>query len=142
LCFYFIPKGDRIMQGTKDKIERFGQNAGKNAEKAAETVKDTASGAFGAVKETFQDVTGAAADMASKAAGQVRDNAKEFFGSAEDFAANAARNVQDAASGAAGKLGDWGGDVAGIIRRNPIPAIFVAIGIGYLTALACRSDRS
>jgi len=130
------------MHGVKDKVERFGQNAGGQAEKAGEKAKDAASGVVGTVKETFQDVTGAAADMANKAAGQVRDTAKEWMGSAEDVAMNAAKNVQSAASCAANKVGDWGEDVAGIIRRNPIPAVFVALGVGFLAATAFRRDSS
>jgi len=33
---------------------------------------------------------------------------------------SAAKNVREAAGYAADKVGDWGGEFAGLIRRNPI----------------------
>jgi len=48
----------------------------------------------------------------------------------------------DAAGFAADTVGDWSGELAGLIRRNPIPAACIAIGIGYLAAMACRRDSA
>jgi ElaB/YqjD/DUF883 family membrane-anchored ribosome-binding protein len=130
------------MQGTKEKAERFAQSASDTASKVGDQAKESASNMLGAVKDTVQNVTSGAADMASKAAGQVRDTAKEWVGNAEDVAKNAARNVRDAAGFAADTVGDWGGEFAGLIRRNPIPAALIAVGIGYLAAMACRRDSA
>jgi len=130
------------MHGAKENVERFGQAAGGQGEKAAGKAKETASSVLGAVKETIEDVTGGAVDMANKAAGQVRDTASEWIGSAEDVAMNAAKTVQHAAGDVAGKAADWSAEVAGIIRRNPISAACIALGIGFLAAIASRRDSS
>jgi ElaB/YqjD/DUF883 family membrane-anchored ribosome-binding protein len=119
------------MHGTKEKGERFGQTASEQASKTVENAKETAAG-----------VLGGAADMANKAAGQVCDTAKEWIGSAEDVAANAAESVKHAANSAFEKAGDMGGEVTRLIRRNPIPAAFVALGIGYLAGMMCHRDSS
>jgi len=130
------------MHGTKEKSERFGQSASDMASKAADQAKETGSNVLGAVKDTVQNVTSSAADMANKAAGQFRDTAKEWAGSAEDAAMSAANNVRQAAGYAADKVGDWGGEFSSVIRRNPIPAAFIALGVGYLLAMACRRDSA
>jgi len=36
-------------------------------------------------------------------------------------------------------LGDMGQEITSMIRRNPIPALLVGIGIGFLLARATRS---
>lgn len=33
-------------------------------------------------------------------------------------------------------------DVTGLIKRNPIPALFIGIGVGFLLARACTPSRS
>jgi len=37
-------------------------------------------------------------------------------------------------------LSGIGDDLAGLIKRNPIPAVLIGIGIGYL--IACSTSRS
>jgi len=36
-------------------------------------------------------------------------------------------------------MGDMAGDLGDLIKRNPIPAILVALGLGFLCARAMRS---
>jgi len=130
------------MQGTKDKAERFTQSASDMGNKGVDQAKDTAANVYGTVKDSVQNVTSGAADMANRAASQIRDTAKEWVGSAEDAATYAAKNVRQAADYATDKFADWGGEFTGLIRRNPIPAAFIALGLGYLCAMACRRDHA
>jgi len=72
-------------------------------------------------------------------AGQVREHSPNsgVLGSAGDRVAEglegAGRYLED--KGLAG-MSD---DLAGVIKRNPIPAVLIGIGIGYLIACSTRS---
>ena len=130
------------MPELKDKMEHLGNTARHEAGKMADKAKDTASSVVGAVKDTFNDVASGAANMAGKAASQVRDTAKEWYGAAEECASNAADNVRRVAGDAVDKAGEVGDEVTGFIRRNPIPCVLAAMGIGFLAAVALRRNTS
>jgi hypothetical protein len=116
------------------------------ARTAVETARDTATG----VMDRAKDVAGNVADRAKDVAGNVAESAR-------DWAAGAVGAVKD--SEVVNKAGDYvseawetgsryfqehnfkdmADDVAGVIRRNPIPALLVGIGLGFILARSLRS---
>jgi ElaB/YqjD/DUF883 family membrane-anchored ribosome-binding protein len=88
--------------------------------------------AASAVKEKAKDLASSASDMA----GNLRDTARDWASSAADKAQHAwestrsgasdlASNVADRASNAVDSLGD-------VIRRNPVPSLLIALGVGFM----------
>jgi ElaB/YqjD/DUF883 family membrane-anchored ribosome-binding protein len=130
------------MPELKDKMENLGSTARHEAGKMGDKAKDTASNVVGAVKDTFQNVAGNAADMANKAASQVRDTAKEWYGAAEECATNAGENVRRMAGDVGERAGEVGDEMTRFIRRNPVPCVLAAVGIGFLAAIALRRSSS
>ena len=91
----------------------------------ADTARDWASTAG----QKASDAAGAVSSGAASLAGTVRENlpGSEYVADAIEsgtryFQENSFRDMAD--------------DVAGIIRRNPIPALLVGVGIGFLLARA------
>jgi hypothetical protein len=133
-----------------------------------EKAKDTASGAMDKMKEGASNVMDKAKDVASQA-GQTIGNVASTVGHKADDAAGsvgagmhslgekvrekgpdsgmlgkATRAVGDALESGGRyleeqKLSGMAGDVTDLIRRNPIPALLVGIGFGFLLARTLRS---
>jgi hypothetical protein len=98
-----------------------------------------------------------ARDVAGNVADKARDVAGNVMSSARDMASGAVGTVTD--SDVVNKAGeyvseawesgsryfqehnfkDMADDVAGVIRRNPIPALLVGIGLGFVLARSMRS---
>jgi ElaB/YqjD/DUF883 family membrane-anchored ribosome-binding protein len=72
-------------------------------------------------------------------AGSVRDKAPEsgMLGQASDYVADTleqtGRYIQDK------NLSGMMDDMTGLIRRNPIPAVLIGLGVGFLLGRALRS---
>jgi len=130
------------MPDLKDKMDHLGSTTRHEASKVAGQAKDAAGNIIGAVKDTFQDVAGNAANMANKAAGQVRETAKEWYGAAEECATHTAENVRRVAGDAVERAGEAGDELTTFIKRNPIPSVLAAVGIGFLAAIALRRSMS
>jgi gas vesicle protein len=119
-------------------------------------------------RETAGNVADKAREVASSVAGQAKDLASNLGERASEATTNVGSGMQSlagtirdkaphegvmgqAASSVAGALESSGRylqeeglsgmsrDVTDLIRRNPIPAMLVGIGIGYLIARATRS---
>ena len=133
-----------------------------------ERAKDAAGSATDKVKEAASHV-GQAASNAASAAGQAAGNVASTIGhKAEDATAAAGRGMQSvgekirekgpesgilgtAADKVAGGLESAGKyleeknlsgmaeDITGMIRRNPIPALLIGVGLGFLLARTLRS---
>jgi len=129
--------------------------------------KDAAAGAMDKAK----DMAGTAKDMASTAVDKARDMASGMGRKAEDATHAAGRGMESlagtvrdslpqegmfgsVASSVAGGLESSGkyleqeglqgiaDDVTNMIRRNPIPALVLGIGLGFLLARLTTSSRS
>jgi uncharacterized protein YjbJ (UPF0337 family) len=74
-------------------------------------------------------VTSAAQDVASR----VAETAGTAAGKAQEMAGAAATAVTDTVAGA-GTYVQEQGDLAGLIRRYPIPALLIGLGIGFVLA--------
>jgi len=130
------------------------QNAGGNvadkardvARTAVETARDTATG----VADRARDLAGNVADKARDVAGTVAETTRDWASGA--VGAVAESDVVNKASEYASEAWETGSryfqehnfkdmaeDVAGVIRRNPIPAMLVGIGLGFILARSLRS---
>ncbi len=152
--------GQHNFPGTSSPGRDIGRQAQETAASVAEKTKETASG----VGERIRDAASSVQDMARKAgdaasnvgqrageavssvggqmrnlAGTIRQNAPS-----EGIMGSAASTVADSLE-AGGKyleeetLGSLGREATELIRRYPLQAVLVGIGIGFLMARATRS---
>lgn len=113
---------------------------------AVESARDTATG----VMDRARDVVGTVVDKTRDAASTVADTARDWatgaVGAVKD--SDAVHKATDAVHEAwetgsqyihDHNFKDMADDVAGVIRRNPIPALLVGIGLGFVLARSLRS---
>jgi hypothetical protein len=120
------------------------------AQEAAGTAVDKAKQAAGAVAEKAKDVASAVGEKADSAVSSVGSGMQSLAGTLRDKAPSGGV-LGGAASGVAGALESSGQyleeqglsgmaeDVTNLIRRNPIPAVLIGIGLGFLLARLTRS---
>lgn len=130
------------MAEIKEKVDHMGNAIREQAGKTADKAKSAVGNQFNAAKDAIHDATSGAADMATKAAEKVSETAKEWMGAAEDTAKNATKSVQSVATDAAETVGDFSQELVQVIRRNPIPAVVAALGIGFVMAMVLRRGSS
>lgn len=128
------------------------------AHQTADKAKDAAGGMMDKAKDVASTVAGAAGSAASWA-GQRAEDAASGVGSGmkslgdtirekgpqSGFLGSATGTVGDTLSNAGSYLQDKGfsgigGDLTDLIRRNPVPAMLVGVGLGFL--LARMTSRS
>src|SRR5262249_4786584 len=96
---------------------------GQSAAGVAEKAKETGSQAIEKAKDMGSQVLEKAKDYASSAA----EKASETYEAGRHYVTERGiRGMTD--------------DVAEVIRRNPLPAVLVGLGIGFLLARALRED--
>jgi len=141
--------GASTMDKAKDMASDF-------ADKAKDVAKDAAHGVRDMAKDAAHNVRDMAKDAASTAEKKT-DSALHSVGSSMEDLAGTIREkgphegVLGSASDRLAKTLESGGhylqeegiasmaeDVTNLIRRNPVPALFVGIGLGYLLARATR----
>jgi hypothetical protein len=138
-------------QDLKNKAQSFAEHAADKAKDVASTVADRAQDAASAVRDKASDLASAAGHRAEHAtaaagsglqslAGTLRDTGPRegMLGSAKSAAADALERTgryveQEGLSGMAGDLSE-------LVRKNPLPALLIGVGFGYLLArLTSRS---
>jgi hypothetical protein len=107
----------RAASTAMDKAQELAQNAGRRAEDATAALGERVQSAAGALRER-----GPQEGMLGSATGTVADSLDQ-----------AGRYIQD--EGLAGMAED----LTELIRRNPIPAMLIGVGIGFLLAKVMRS---
>lgn len=137
------------------------QQAGDKAKDAAGTVGDKAREAAGGAYDKLKDAAGHVGDAASSAAGAVGRQAEDLTeraGSGMQSLAGAVRDqgpqggmLGQATRGVAGAMEQAGkyiedknlsgmaDDLTGLIKNNPIPALLLGVGVGFLLGRAIRS---
>jgi hypothetical protein len=120
-------------------------NVENAAKQAGESIQETASTAMGKAQELassggkrMDEATSALGERVQSAAGALRER-----GPREGMLGSATGAVADRLDTAGRYLQEEGlvgmaEDVTELIRRNPIPAMFVGIGIGFLLAKVLR----
>jgi len=133
-----------------DKAKDAMHDTADKAKSLAEKVADGARAAAGTVVDKAKDVanaTGRMADNATAAVGtgveSVGNKVREY-GPKEGFMGTAASKVAETIEGAGRylqdeKLSGMFDDFTGLIKRNPLPAVLIGIGLGFLLARATSS---
>jgi len=143
---------------TKDAMHNVADKAKDAAHNVADKAKDTAH----SVVDTARDAASHAGQAVSGAASTVGKKAEEWTADAGHKVSSLADTVRHQGPGGSGMLGkanealaegldSAGGymsdknlsgmmsDVTDLIKRNPIPALLVGLGIGYLLGKSLRS---
>jgi len=134
------------------------QNAKDAASNMADKTKDMASTAMDKTREVASNVADKGKDMASRV-GQKADDMAGRAGSALETAAGSVRDhgpqsgmlgtatsrVADAVENTGRYLREEGvtglaEDLTDMVRRNPIPALLLGLGVGFLLARALSSN--
>jgi ElaB/YqjD/DUF883 family membrane-anchored ribosome-binding protein len=122
--------------------EGFGQAADKAREaagQAGEALRDTASATGQAVANKAEQATAAVGSGMHNLADTVRQHTPEsgMLGSASRSVADTldttGRYIEDR------NLSGMMEDLTGLVRRNPIPAVLIGLGVGFLLGRALRS---
>ena len=122
-----------------DKAKDMGSNLADKAKDLGSNLADKAKEFGTAAGHKAEDAVGAVGSGMESLAGTMRDKLPNegYLGSASSAVAGALEQGghylrEEGLSGMAD-------DLTGLIRRNPIPAVLVGIGVGYLLACATRS---
>lgn len=133
------------MAEVRDRIEGAAGSAKGMTENAAtmteavvgaprETIRDDPSGVVANAMQTVQDM----AEGASNLVGNAKETAQEWASSIGDAAVQAKDTAQFVASATSEKISDLGSGLATLIRRYPVPALLLGIGVGYIVARMVR----
>jgi hypothetical protein len=136
------------MANTTNTKQRDEGAAGK-AQETASNVMDKAKQAAGAVADKAKDVASTVGDKAESAVSSVGSGMQSLAGTIREKGPHGGV-LGGATSGVAGALDSSGRyleeqglsgmaeDLTNLIRRNPIPAMLVGIGLGFLLARMTR----
>jgi len=133
----------KTAQEMADKAKQIGDRAKDTAAHVVDTAKDVASNVLDKTKETAsafgqkaQDATHAVGRGMEALAGTVRQNLPHN-GAAGAAASSVASGLESGGQYLEKEgLQGIGEDVLNLIRRNPLPALIVGIGLGYILARA------
>lgn len=145
---------DRAKDATNtaaDKASDFASHAADKASNLASQAADKASSMASQVADKASDYASRAGEKIENAASSVGTGMKNLAGTVRDNTPNsgylgtASDRVADTLEAGGKYLEDKGfsgmaDDMAGLIKRNPIPAVLIGIGLGYL--IACTTRRS
>jgi len=155
-------------QGARDAVGAAADRTQATASSVADKAKDVASSAADKAKDLASSAAHTARDMASSAADKARDLASSAGRKADDAVSSVGTGMGSAAdslrshapqSGMLGSaastvadamestgryleregLSGMADDFTGMIKRNPIPAMLVAVAVGFLISRATRS---
>jgi len=121
-----------------NEANQFVNKAKETATDAMDKVKQTAS-AFGETAgKKASDVTNAVSDGMKNLSGKIRESMPS-----EGYLGQASRTVADTLEGGSKYLQTEGlagmaDDVGNVIKRNPLPAVLVGIGLGFLIGRTLR----
>jgi len=126
-------------QATMEKAKDFVSQVGDKAREAASSVGEMASNAASNVGKKAEDLTSSAGSSLRQAGESLSHAAPSggMFGGAAQTVAQGlkqgGRYLEDAG------LSGISEDVTNVIRRNPIPAVMIGIGLGFLLGRVLRS---
>ena len=122
-----------------DKAHDVASNIGERAQNLAAGAQQMAGNVASNIGQKAEDATSAVGGGMKNLAGQVREHGPRegMFGGATSAVADTlergGRYLQEEG------LSGIGEDLTALIRRNPIPALLVGIGVGFLLARATSS---
>jgi len=121
-------------QNQRKSFEETTKKVGDKVKDAAGAVAEKAEGAASFIGQKADDAAGAVGGRMQSAAGSLRKSGPQegMFGNASSALANTLENygreLQEHG------LTGMADDVTNMIRRHPVPAIFIGIGVGFLFA--------
>lgn len=149
------------LRNVGDKAGEIAKNVGDKAGDMARHAAEEAKGLVGAATEKASEAAsfvGHKAGDAAKFIGEKADSATDALGSSMEQLGHTIRDKspKDGIIGQTGQavastlesggryleehnLQQMGDDITGMIRRHPVPALLIGIGIGFLVARATRS---
>jgi hypothetical protein len=143
------PLQSGLPQSVSEKARGVGQAAsdlassvGQKASDVASNVGKKASDAAATVGEKAADATSAVGHGMKSLAGSIREKTPEsgmiggVTGAVADTLESGGRYLEER------QLSGMAEDVTDIIRRHPVPAILIGIGLGFLVARLTMSSRS
>jgi ElaB/YqjD/DUF883 family membrane-anchored ribosome-binding protein len=137
----FFSKGERIMADSNDirsSVESAASQAGEKVQQATSAAMSKAQELAGTASKKVDEATAALGERVKSAGSTIRERGPRegMLGSATGAVADSlehtGRYIQEE-----GILG-MAEDITELIRRNPIPAMLVGVGIGFLLAKLTR----
>ena len=130
---------NQAVDKAKEAASHTGEAISQAASSAASTAAQAASTAAHAVGQKAEDATAAVGSGMQTLADKVRDQ-----GPHQGTLGSATRTVADTLDQAGHYIEDKNlsgmmDDVTGLIKRNPLPAVLIGIGIGFLIGRTLRS---
>jgi len=135
---------DRKNEGSENQGNQGNQGTSlmDQARSAAENVKDKAKQAGEFVRDRAESALSGAGSGMQSLAGTIRDRGPQsgILGSATAGVAGALDNTGRYLDEHG--VGDMVGDLTTMIRNNPVPAVLIGIGLGFLLARLTTTSRS
>lgn len=120
-----VTETEETAEGLRAKAEQLASTVKDKASQLGTTMSDKANAAVTTMGEKMADLGHSLRDRAPNALAPYADRAASGLERAGQY-------LQE------GDLGDFVDDVAGIIRRHPIPAMLTGVAIGFLVARNSR----
>jgi hypothetical protein len=132
-------EGEHAASGMTERMKEAGSSARDTAKDTASSVADTMGEWASSAGEKVEGAVSAMGSGMKSLGGTIRENAPH-----EGMLASAASTLASTLESGGRYLQKEGlggacHELAGVIRRNPIPAMFIGIGLGFLLARATRS---
>jgi len=128
-----------MAQATMEKAKDFASQVGDKARDAASSVGDMVSNAASNVGKRAEDLTSSAGSslrQMGESLSQTVPQGGMFGGAAQAVASGLKQGGRYLEEEGLSGIGD---DVTNVIRRNPIPAVMIGIGLGFLLGRVLRS---
>jgi len=131
-----------VGQAASNLASSVGHSVSQKAGDVAHNVSQRAGDVAHNVGQRAEDATSALGSGISSLAGTVRDSAPQsgMLGTAGRQVADTMENVGHYVSDK--NLTGMMDDVTGLVRRNPIPALLIGLGVGFLIGRVLSSSRS
>lgn len=134
-----VERAKDAASGVTDKVKDVASHVGQAAGSAASAVGSAAGNVASTVGHKAEDVTASAGRGMQNLGEKVREKGPEsgILGTATEKVAggleSAGKYLEDK------NLSGMAEDITGMIRRNPIPALLIGVGLGFLIARTMRS---
>jgi ElaB/YqjD/DUF883 family membrane-anchored ribosome-binding protein len=122
----------------RSRVESAASQAGEQAQQAASAAMSKAQEMASAAGKRVEEATSNLGERVKSAGGTIRDRGPRegmlgtATGAVADSLENTGRYIQEEG------IGGMAEDITELIRRNPIPAMLVGVGIGFLLARMFR----
>lgn len=131
-------KAQDLAHTAGQKVQDLAHTAGQKVQDVAHATSQRVQDAASAVGHKAEDATGSLGSSLQSAADRVRENLPRegmlgrASGAVADALDSSGRYIEDR------KISGIANDVTEVIRRNPIPAVLVAVGLGFLLGRTLR----